>query len=75
MQVLSQSGSTVTDNMMSAVQSSLAKTGIDFSVKTAPLNSVLVAVRPVHGRRRRLQLAAVVLRYGGQLVLPGLPER
>ncbi|WP_210584337.1 peptide ABC transporter substrate-binding protein [Streptomyces sp. GESEQ-35] len=41
MQVLSQSGSTVTDNMMSAVQSSLAKTGIKFSIKTAPVNSVL----------------------------------
>ena len=41
MQVLSQSGSTVTDNMMSAVQSSLAETGIGFSIKTAPVNSVL----------------------------------
>ncbi|MFF3381293.1 peptide ABC transporter substrate-binding protein [Streptomyces sp. NPDC002680] len=40
-QVLSQSGSTVTDNMMSAIQSSLAKTGIKFSIKTAPVNSVL----------------------------------
>lgn len=41
MEVLSQSGSTVTDNMMSAIQSSLAKTGIKFSIKTAPVNSVL----------------------------------
>ncbi|PZE27219.1 peptide ABC transporter substrate-binding protein [Curtobacterium sp. MCBD17_028] len=41
MQVLSQSGSTVTDNMMSAIQSSLAKTGIGFSIKTAPVNTVL----------------------------------
>ncbi|MFJ9821935.1 peptide ABC transporter substrate-binding protein [Streptomyces sp. NPDC101151] len=41
MRVLSQSGSTVTDNMMSAIQSSLAKTGIKFSIKTAPVNSVL----------------------------------
>jgi peptide/nickel transport system substrate-binding protein len=41
MQVLSQSGSTVTDNMMSAIQSSLAKSGIGFSIKTAPVNSVL----------------------------------
>ncbi|MFF8911520.1 peptide ABC transporter substrate-binding protein [Streptomyces olivaceoviridis] len=41
MQVLSQSGSTVTDNMMSALQSSFAKTGIKFSIKTAPVNSVL----------------------------------
>lgn len=41
MQVLSQSGSTVTDNMMSALQSSFAKTGIDFHIKTAPVNSVL----------------------------------
>lgn len=41
MQVLSQSGSTVTDNMMSAIQSSLAKTGIKLSIKTAPVNSVL----------------------------------
>ncbi|WIB26682.1 peptide ABC transporter substrate-binding protein [Curtobacterium sp. MCSS17_015] len=41
MQVLSQSGSTVTDNMMSAIQSSLAKTGIGFTIKTAPVSSVL----------------------------------
>ncbi|EFK98541.1 MULTISPECIES: peptide ABC transporter substrate-binding protein [unclassified Streptomyces] len=41
MQVLSQSGSTVTDNMMSALQSSFAKTGIKFDIKTAPVNSVL----------------------------------
>ncbi|MEU8851766.1 peptide ABC transporter substrate-binding protein [Streptomyces sp. NPDC048564] len=41
MQVLSQSGSTVTANMMSAIQSSLARTGIKFSIKTAPVNSVL----------------------------------
>ncbi|MHC3469667.1 peptide ABC transporter substrate-binding protein [Streptomyces sp. 7R007] len=41
MRVLSQSGSTVTDNMMSAIQSSLAKTGIRFSIRTAPVNSVL----------------------------------
>ncbi|WP_328493299.1 peptide ABC transporter substrate-binding protein [Streptomyces sp. NBC_00414] len=41
MGVLSQSGSTVTDNMMSAIQSSLEKTGIKFSIKTAPVNSVL----------------------------------
>ena len=41
MQVLSQSGSTVTDNMMSAIQSSFAQAGIGFSIKTAPVNSVL----------------------------------
>jgi peptide/nickel transport system substrate-binding protein len=41
MQVLSQSGSTVTDNMMSALQSSFAKTGIKFGIRTAPVNSVL----------------------------------
>ncbi|MGW2289633.1 peptide ABC transporter substrate-binding protein [Streptomyces phaeochromogenes] len=41
MQVLSQSGSAVTDNMMSSIQSSLEKTGIKFSIKTAPVNSVL----------------------------------
>ncbi|GHJ36663.1 peptide ABC transporter substrate-binding protein [Streptomyces sp. TS71-3] len=41
MQVLSQSGSTVTDNMMSAIQSSMEKTGIKLSIKTAPVNSVL----------------------------------
>ncbi|WP_427165643.1 peptide ABC transporter substrate-binding protein [Streptomyces sp. C1-1] len=41
MTVLSQSGSAVTDNMMSAIQSSLAKTGIKFSIRTAPVNSVL----------------------------------
>ncbi|WP_435193777.1 peptide ABC transporter substrate-binding protein [Streptomyces sp. NRRL F-5630] len=41
MRVLSQSGSTVTDNLMSALQSSFAKTGITFGIKTAPVNSVL----------------------------------
>jgi len=41
MHVLSQSGSTVTDNMMSAIQSSLGKAGIGFQIKTAPVNSVL----------------------------------
>lgn len=46
MQVLSQSGSTVTDNMMSAIQSSLAKTGIDFTIKTAPVSSVLSQTPP-----------------------------
>lgn len=46
MGVLSQSGSTVTDNMMSAIQSSLAKTGIRFSIKTAPVNSVLSQTPP-----------------------------
>ncbi|MFE9439871.1 peptide ABC transporter substrate-binding protein [Streptomyces sp. NPDC006602] len=46
MQVLSQSGSTVTDNMMSAIQSSLAKTGVTFSIKTAPVNSVLSQTPP-----------------------------
>ncbi|MET7774356.1 MULTISPECIES: peptide ABC transporter substrate-binding protein [Streptomyces] len=46
MQVLSQSGSTVTDNMMSAIQSSLEKTGIKFTIKTAPVNSVLSQTPP-----------------------------
>ena len=41
MQVLSQSGSTVTDNLMSALQSSFAESGIGFGIKTAPVNSVL----------------------------------
>lgn len=41
MQVLSQSGSTVTDNLMSALQSSFAETGIKFDIKTAPVSSVL----------------------------------
>jgi peptide/nickel transport system substrate-binding protein len=41
MSVLSQSGSTVTDNMMSVIQSSLSTAGISFSIKTAPVNSVL----------------------------------
>ncbi|MGW2473792.1 peptide ABC transporter substrate-binding protein [Streptomyces sp. NPDC001665] len=41
MQVLSQSGSTVTDNLMSALQSSFAKSGIGFGIRTAPVNSVL----------------------------------
>ncbi|MEV6397426.1 peptide ABC transporter substrate-binding protein [Streptomyces sp. NPDC051907] len=51
MQVLSQSGSTVTDNMMSAIQSSLAKTGIKFSIKTAPVNSVLSQTPPCTERQ------------------------
>ena len=46
MSVLSQSGSTVTDNMMSAIQSSLSKAGISFSIKTAPVNSVLSQTPP-----------------------------
>ncbi|MFC9843656.1 peptide ABC transporter substrate-binding protein [Streptomyces sp. NPDC060223] len=46
MEVLSQSGSTVTDNMMSAIQSSLEKTGIKFTIKTAPVNSVLSQTPP-----------------------------
>ncbi|MGW3412279.1 peptide ABC transporter substrate-binding protein [Streptomyces sp. NPDC000888] len=46
MEVLSQSGSTVTDNMMSEIQSSLEKTGIKFSIKTAPVNSVLSQTPP-----------------------------
>jgi peptide/nickel transport system substrate-binding protein len=46
MQVLSQSGSAVTDNMMSAIQSSLDETGIEFDIKTAPVNSVLAQTPP-----------------------------
>ncbi|GAB3556454.1 peptide ABC transporter substrate-binding protein [Spelaeicoccus albus] len=41
MHVLSQSGSSVTTNMMSAIKSSLSKTGIGFNIKSAPVNSVL----------------------------------
>lgn len=41
MQVLSQSGSTETDNMMSAIQSSLSHAGIGLSIKTAPVSTVL----------------------------------
>jgi peptide/nickel transport system substrate-binding protein len=41
MQVLSQSGSAVTDNEMSAVQSALGETGIGFTIRTAPVNTVL----------------------------------
>lgn len=41
MQVLAQSGSQVTTDMMSAIKSSLSQTGIGFSIKTAPVNSVL----------------------------------
>ena len=41
MTVLSQSGSTVTDNMMAAIQSSLSTTGIKFDITTAPVNTVL----------------------------------
>lgn len=39
--LLSQSGSTITNNMMSAIQSSLSQAGISLSIKTAPVNSVL----------------------------------
>jgi len=41
MTVLSQSGSSVTDNEMSALQSSLKDTGIGFDIKSAPVNTVL----------------------------------
>lgn len=41
MTVLSQSGSTETDNMMNEIRSSLSKTGISFKVQAAPVNSVL----------------------------------
>lgn len=39
--LLSQSGSTITDNMMSAIQSSLSQSGISMNIKTAPVNTVL----------------------------------
>lgn len=41
MQVLSQSGSSVTDNEMAVLQSSFKKSGIEFTIKTAPVNTVL----------------------------------
>ncbi|HEY0248082.1 MAG TPA: peptide ABC transporter substrate-binding protein [Gryllotalpicola sp.] len=41
MQVLAQSGSSVTDNEMSALQSSFKDSGIGFTIKTAPVNTVL----------------------------------
>jgi peptide/nickel transport system substrate-binding protein len=41
MTVLAQSGSSVTDNEMSALQSSLKDSGIGFTIKTAPVNTVL----------------------------------
>jgi len=41
MEVLAQSGSQVTDNEMSALQSSFKDSGIGFTVKTAPVNTVL----------------------------------
>lgn len=41
MTVLSQSGSTETDNMMSEIKSSLAKSGIDLTITSEPLNQVL----------------------------------
>jgi peptide/nickel transport system substrate-binding protein len=46
MAVLSQSGSSVTDNEMSALQSSLKDTGIGFTIKTAPVNTVLAQTPP-----------------------------
>jgi peptide/nickel transport system substrate-binding protein len=75
MQVLSQSGSAVTDNMMSSIQSSLEKTGIKFSIKTAPVNSVLSQTPQCTSGPADLQVAAVVLRHRGQLVLQRLPDR
>jgi peptide/nickel transport system substrate-binding protein len=41
MTVLAQSGSPVTDNEMSALQSSLKNTGIGLAIKSAPVNTVL----------------------------------
>ncbi len=41
MTLVSQSGSTVTDNMMSTIKSSLAKAGIGLTVKDVPANEVL----------------------------------
>jgi peptide/nickel transport system substrate-binding protein len=41
MTVLAQSGSPVTDNEMSALQSSLKDSGIGLAIKTAPVNTVL----------------------------------
>ena len=46
MQVLSQSGSDVTDNEMAALQSSFKQSGIGFSIKTAPVNTVLAQTPP-----------------------------
>jgi peptide/nickel transport system substrate-binding protein len=40
-EMYSQSGSTETDQMMQELQSSLAKTGIAMTIRTAPLNTVL----------------------------------
>ncbi|WGW11451.1 peptide ABC transporter substrate-binding protein [Saxibacter everestensis] len=39
--VLTQNGSTETDNMMNEIRSSLSKTGIKMTVQAAPVNSVL----------------------------------
>jgi peptide/nickel transport system substrate-binding protein len=41
MEVLAQSGSQITDNEMSALQSSFKDSGIGFSIKSAPVNTVL----------------------------------
>ncbi len=41
MTVVSQTGSTVTDNMMTTIQSSLAEAGIGFSITSAPADQVL----------------------------------
>ncbi|MFT8592569.1 MAG: peptide ABC transporter substrate-binding protein [Bifidobacterium sp.] len=41
MQVLAQSGSEVTDNELLALQSSFKKSGIEFKIKKAPVNTVL----------------------------------
>jgi peptide/nickel transport system substrate-binding protein len=46
MAALSQSGSPVTDNEMSALQSSLKDSGIGFTIKTAPVNTVLAQTPP-----------------------------
>lgn len=75
MQVLSQSGSTVTDNMMSAIQSSLAKTGIAFSIKTAPVNSVLSQTPQCTSGQSICKWQLSFFGTMRQLVLQRLPDR
>ena len=75
MQVLSQSGSTVTDNMMSAIQSSLAEDRHRLHDQDRAGVERAVADPDLHRGPGQLRLGPVVLRHRGQLVLPGLPDR
>ncbi len=75
MQVLSQSGSTVTDNLMSALQSSFAKSGIGFGIKTAPVNSVLSQAGQCKAGDSGCKWQLSFFGSAGSWYFPRLPER